>query len=87
MRVRKKPVVVEAVQWTGDNQEDIIDFFGIGSQDTYQILSSPHNPPEILIYTLEGVLIASINDFIIRGVRGEYYPCKPDIFYETYDLL
>ena len=87
MRVRKKPVEVEAIQWTGTNTEEIRDFFGVDNQKDYQILSTPHSPPEILICTLEGIYRASINDFIIRGVRGEYYPCKPDIFYDTYDIL
>lgn len=71
----KKPVEIEAIQWTGDNIEDIKEFC---NQCT---LSND----ELIIFTLEGKMIASINDYIIKGVKGEFYPCKPDIFKTTYD--
>lgn len=78
-KYRKKPVVIDAVQWSGDilDAEQIVEF-GDGDPigfkgDTLQIV------------TLEGVMSASPGDWIIRGVKGELYPCKPDIFAATYD--
>ena len=77
----KKPVIIDAVQWTGDNVEEIRKFFG-----TPQIWFA--DPPEkLIIHTLEGDMTASAGDWIIRGVSGEYYPCKPDIFAATYDAV
>lgn len=77
---RKKPVVIEAVQWEGDNEEEIREF--VGPMDM-------HYSPSVglLIHTLEGDHQAIIGDYIIRGVAGEFYPCKEDIFYQTYDKV
>ena len=74
---RKKPVVIEAVQWLGSNQVEVISF----CEDFARIDIA--NKLEII--TLEGVMNASVNDYIIRGVNGEFYPCKPDIFMKTYE--
>ena len=74
----KKPVTVEAVQWIGSNPSEILAFcHGSASYD--------RNYSEMVIYTLEGKHTASLGDWIIRGVKGEHYPCKPDIFDATYD--
>ena len=76
-KYKKKAVVIEAVQWTGDNLSEILEFtnhLGIQVQDN-----------ELYIETLEGRMHASENDWIIKGVHGEFYPCKPDIFEETYE--
>ena len=78
MKFRKKPVVIEAVQWIGSNPSEILEFCqGSASYD--------RNYSEMVIYTLEGKHIASMGDWIIRGVKGEHYHCKPDIFDATYD--
>lgn len=74
-KFRKKPVIIEAIQWTGNNLEEIKDFMGY-----YE--SAKKN---LIIHTLEGKMIAQVNDWIIHGVQGEYYPCKPDIFEKTYE--
>ena len=74
---RKKPVIIEAVQWLGSNQVEVISF----CKDFARIDIA--NKLEII--TLEGVMDASVNDYIIRGVNGEFYPCKPDIFMKTYE--
>lgn len=58
MKYRKKPIVVEAIKWTGDNVKEISKF-----------------------------MEASMGDYIIKGVQGEFYPCKPDIFQKTYEEL
>ena len=73
---RKKPVVIEARQWTGANAVDLLDWVG---GDVRQDGAS------IIIPTLEGDHEASLGDWIIRGVAGEHYPCKPDIFEATYE--
>ena len=78
MKFRKKPVVIEAVQFTGRNYREIMRFCAIARDpvDTY---------PNLIIPTLEGDMLASVGDWIIQGVSGEFYPCKPDIFAKTYD--
>lgn len=72
----KKPVIITAVQYTGNNVNEIVEFIGKRNIDYGDHLR---------IKTLEGEMIANIGDFIIRGVKGEFYPCKPDIFNETYE--
>jgi hypothetical protein len=74
---RKKPVVIEAVQWSGNNQSEILEF----CKDFARI--DIGNKLEII--TLQGIMIASIDDYIIKGINGEFYPCKPDIFLKTYE--
>ena len=68
-KYRKKPVVIEAVQWTGENREEVLKFVG---HDAFVGIE------EISIFTLEGIMIASVGDYIIRGVQGELYPCHLD---------
>jgi hypothetical protein len=76
MKFRKKPVVIEAVQFTEENYQEVKDFCPalvyIDTMNGY-------------IKTLEGVMQASEGDWIIKGVNGEFYPCKPDIFQKTYE--
>jgi hypothetical protein len=78
---RKKPVVIQAVQWTGENSVEILQFCS-----TCYITSSG-KPKDLIISTLEGDMSASIGDYIIKGVKGEYYPCKPEIFDMTYETV
>lgn len=78
-RFRKRPVEVEAVQWTGGNVEDVRAF---GGDD----IGYHHSTTGTLyIETMEGTMKALPGDWIIRGVQGEYYPCRPDIFKATYE--
>jgi len=81
-KFRKKPIVDEAVQWTGENTVDICNFLGLKNLRTDLLLES-----KLIIKTLEGNIIASISDWIIKGIKGEFYPCKPDIFAETYEKV
>ena len=84
-KYRKKPVVVEAVQWNGANHLLPTIEFMKGSN---AYLDKSRNPiGEIMIPTLEGVMAAAPGDWIIKGVNGEFYPCKPDIFQKTYELV
>lgn len=86
MKYQKKPVVIEAVQFLPNerNLTEVQNFL----KDThakYSIGLKSGKVERILISTLEGIMTASENDYIIKGVHGEFYPCKPDIFEETYE--
>lgn len=78
-KYRKKPVIIEAIQWNGNNIDDIVKFASL--HITYT------GADYFYINTLEGVMKASLNDYIIKGVDGEYYPCKPNIFEQTYERI
>ena len=82
MKARKKPVEVEAVLWDGTNLTELKNFVGKNLIDL-----TLGNKTVIRIDTLEGLMKASTGDFIIKGVEDEFYPCKPDIFYNTYEVL
>nr|DAY66247.1 MAG TPA: PGDYG protein [Caudoviricetes sp.] len=77
MKFRTKPCEIEAVQWTGENLTEILRFANTQNID---ITSGV-----LIIKTLEGDMVASTGDYIIRGLRGEYYPCKPDVFRAKYE--
>lgn len=85
-KYRKKPVEIEAVEYTRSNGGAAAKWCG-GREHSEVKASDPTDVAEwIDIPTLEGTMRASIGDFIIRGVNGEFYPCKPDIFAKTYEL-
>lgn len=73
---RKKPVVISAIQWNGDNIDEMQRFLNVHFIVTGE---------QAFIQTLEGMMCADKGDYIICGVHGEFYPCKPDIFKKTYD--
>lgn len=92
MKFRKKPVVVEAIQYNNLNREEIETFVGkkltqqLESETAY--LAGMGSPKfSLIIETLEGNHKAMPNDYIIKGVHGEFYPCKPDIFEKTYEKV
>jgi len=76
-KYKKIPVVIEALHFDGMNFEECKEF--IGEQNWDNTLNYPN------IVTLEGTMGVSVGDFIIKGVQGEFYPCKPDIFEQTYE--
>lgn len=84
MKYRKKPVVIEAFQLGVDN---IPDWFmqKIKSNDIVLVCNQTGSVQCCNIKTLEGLMTADLRDFIIKGVKGELYPCKPDIFEATYE--
>lgn len=96
-KYRKKPVVIEAVQLTWENWNDMCEFADVGSAENRPCgcYVGPDGKPRegyettdrlgMKIPTLEGVMIATEGDWIIKGVNGEFYPCKPDIFEKTYE--
>jgi hypothetical protein len=83
MKYVKKPIEIEAIQFldTVERIKEIHDFMG----EDFSIAYSEN--PVLKIPTLEGVMTASVGDYIIKGVHGEFYPCKPDIFEETYEKV
>jgi len=96
MKVRKKPVIVEAVQLRWDTWSEMCEFAGVGKlvdgkpEGTMKdIEGKPLGKDEIGLFipTLEGLHLARENDWIIKGVNGEFYPCKPDIFEKTYEIV
>ena len=81
-RFRKKPVVIEAAQWNGKNLSELSEWSG----REWDVV--PDGEVNLLaVLTLEGVMFARPGDWIIRGVAGEFYPCKPAIFAETYEAV
>lgn len=82
-KYRKKPIEVEAMLFDGTNGIEVVAWMGkamAGHVKSYLNASS-----SVSIETLEGVMRASAGDYVIRGVKGEFYPCKPDIFNATYE--
>lgn len=99
MKARKKPVIVEAVQWNGKNVVEIYNHLeDLNVENQWEVKTSGKNfyikfengtcrLGTLMIKTLEGEHKASIGDYIIKGVNGEFYSCKPDIFEKTYDVV
>ena len=90
MKYRKKPVVIDAIEWTGRNLIDITKFIEgdnkiEASHPNWEIYCDIVKKHGLKVNTLEGVMSAQIGDYIIKGVNGEFYPCKPDIFHKTYE--
>lgn len=75
---RKKPVEIQAILYTGDNGRDVGVFVGEADRNEKN---------QFLIHTREGTMAADVGDWVIRGVAGEFYPCKPDIFAQTYEAV
>ena len=83
MKYRKKPGVIDAVQWTGANVDEVLGFIlAAGSARRH-----PSSPQSIFLDTLEGTMRADAGDWIIRGVKGEFYPIKDEIFRATYEAV
>ena len=78
MKYRKKPVVIEAMQWTNNNLDEVLEF----AYERSIVVNG-----ELFLETLEGRMKANVGDFLIKGIKGEVYPCKPDIFEQTYEPI
>ena len=76
-KFRKKPVVVEAEQFRGE----LLRGMSLGKAEPYGLANQPG------VQTLQGFMVAKVGDWISKGIRGEFYPCKPDIFAETYERV
>jgi len=76
----KKPIIIEAMQLTDKTKNDVLVWV---SSKKYSDFSG--SKPKIIIQTLEGEMTVSLWDYVIKGINGEFYPCKPDIFEATYE--
>lgn len=93
LKAIKKPVTIECIEWTGDNLFEVITFTDgkpdlscAKASDAWTHYKDHVDSEGLKIHTLEGLMNANVGDFIIKGVNGEFYPCKPDIFHKTYDI-
>ena len=83
-KFRKIPVVIEAIQWNGRTLKDAMDFEKLHQLPKWSI-GGMNGKTGLIIHTLEGDHLAEQGDWIIKGIQGEFYPCKPDIFDKTYE--
>lgn len=90
---RKKPVIISAEQFTTNNEvgtphmDNIVNWINSGQTLEDKNRVSWHNGTDIFIQTLEGEMKAKVGDWIIKGVNGEFYPCKDDVFKKTYEFV
>jgi len=83
MKYRKKPVVIEAMQFTNETKDQVLNFIACSAHPSWDDAGNP----SLKIQTLEGWHTATLGDFIIKGIAGEFYPCKPDIFEATHEKV
>lgn len=84
-----RPVKIRAIQWTGSNTDELEDFLGIEDLIHQDIITwaNEYGPGYFKIKTLEGPMLAAPGDYVIKGLRNEFYPCKPDVFKKKYRLM
>ena len=91
MKYNTKPVEIEAIKWNGLNLNEVEEFAGksliYNIHDAAWKVGKAPVMVDMKIKTLEGNMNVSIGDYIIKGTQGEFYPCKPDIFEQTYDAI
>ncbi len=89
VKYRKKPVVVEAIQWTTENLTEVLLFMNpmYFSHENTVPMRFNREGHKLTIHTLEGDMTCQLGNYIIRGVAGEYYPCREDIFNATYEKV
>lgn len=86
MRYKTRPCEIEAVEFKDDSSDTLMTIQNFMNKEVVMSYADPKHPV-IKIATLEGVMDASIGDFIIKGLRGEFYPCKPDVFHKKYEAV
>jgi hypothetical protein len=84
---RKKPVVIDAMQWLGEQSFDELYGFTNADENNRRVGMKDGRGNVAQIVTMEGIMDAQPGDFIIKGIKGEFYPCKPDIFQATYEAV
>ncbi|PFG86029.1 hypothetical protein BW153_08040 [Lactococcus lactis] len=88
MKYRKKPVVIEAFKYDGDLSNNEGDFYvPLWAEKAYEEGILIFRGTDLFVKTLEGEMLVSLDDYIIKGVQGELYPCKPDIFGAIYEIV
>ncbi len=83
-KYRKRPVIIEAMQFNESSANAVLAFINEGQPIPIAVWAVAD---KIIIRTLEGNMTATLGDYIIKGVNGEFYPCKPDIFEKTYEKI
>lgn len=83
MKVRKKPVEVEAMHFVNETKDIVFNWINCNKTADFD----EYKQPILKIQTLEGIMTARFGDYIIKGVNGEFYPCKSDVFEKTYDII
>ena len=88
IKARKKPIVVDVVEFNDENWAEVTQFLdGVANSLIVEGNDPLGDVIGVEINTLEGVMTAAVGDYIIKGVNGEFYPCKPDIFEKTYEKV
>lgn len=89
MKFRKKPIVIEAIQYTGtpESNREIIDWTRNSATPAYMDAFNEFGLKRLFINTLEGTFVINEGDWIVKGVKGEFYPCKPEQFEMTYEKV
>lgn len=86
MKYRKKPVVIDAIVWTGENIKEVKEFCGTNCRIHYSYTEFENAPQvHLVLCTLEGEMTARPGTYIVKGLKGEVYPCRKDIFEMTYE--
>lgn len=91
---RKKPVIIEAIQWDGTNLKEVTQFLGIHPEkskwyDTFQdyVDHIKRKGDSFHIFSIKGNMTTNLGDYVIKGLDGEFYPCNPDVFQKTYETV
>ena len=93
MKARKKPVVIEAIKWDGSNLYEVETFLGKAYKGVKVLNDAAWQVgkgipiAEISIKTIDSIAKAINGDYVLKGTEGEFYPCKPDIFEKTYEII
>lgn len=86
-KARKKPVEVEAIQYTGKNKEEIYKWSNGACYNMLDTNSKDLFAFKFVVETLEGTMIISEGNYVVKGIRGEFYSVEPDIFHKTYEVI
>jgi hypothetical protein len=84
---RKRPLIIEAAQWNGETLDGQHARTVLGDEYYYGCCNEDGMLFDLMVKTLEGVMTCEVGDWLIKGIKGEFYPCKPDIFAETYEAV
>lgn len=84
-KARKKPIEIEFVEYT--NSTNIVDLYDWSNDQIELVFENDTLQKHLYVNTLEGDMLVNAGDYIIKGINGEVYPCKPDIFHKTYELV
>lgn len=87
MKFRKKPVVIEAIKWEGQQSWSELQKLAVDTSTFGLFMEQDGSNNTLAINTLEGRMKVNVGDWIIKGIAGEFYPCKPDIFEKTYEAV